>query len=95
MTDKKRIHIVSHTHWDREWYLTLEEYRIKLVDLVDHLLDVLEKDPDYHYFMLDGPFPLRGHSVWEPILSITLLFLTGVIGRGLEHLWKQRALILP
>jgi len=37
MTDKKRIHIVSHTHWDREWYLTLEEYRIKLVDLVDHL----------------------------------------------------------
>jgi len=54
MTDKKRIHIVSHTHWDREWYLTLEEYRVKLVDLVDHLLDVLEKDPDYHYFMLDG-----------------------------------------
>jgi len=37
MTNKKRIHIVSHTHWDREWYLTLEEYRIKLVDLVDHL----------------------------------------------------------
>ncbi|MFQ6066830.1 MAG: alpha-mannosidase [bacterium] len=54
MTAKKRIHIVSHTHWDREWYLTLEEYRIKLVDLVGHLLDVLEKDPDYKYFMLDG-----------------------------------------
>ena len=52
--NKKRMHIVSHTHWDREWYLTLEEYRIKLVDLVDHLLDVLEKDPEYKYFMLDG-----------------------------------------
>jgi alpha-mannosidase len=54
MTDKKRIHIISHTHWDREWYLPLEEYRIKLVDLVDRLLDVLEKDPEYKYFMLDG-----------------------------------------
>jgi len=54
MTEKKRIHIVSHTHWDREWYLTFEEYQIKLVDLVDHLLDILEKDPEYKYFMLDG-----------------------------------------
>ena len=54
MTEKKRIHIVPHTHWDREWYLPLEEYRIKLVDLVDHLLEVLEKEPEYQYFMLDG-----------------------------------------
>ncbi|MFQ6065961.1 MAG: alpha-mannosidase [bacterium] len=54
MTEKIRIHLVSHTHWDREWYLPLEEYRIKLVDLVDHLLEVLEKDPEYRYFMLDG-----------------------------------------
>ena len=29
------ILIVSHTHWDREWYLTREQYRLRLVDLID------------------------------------------------------------
>jgi mannosylglycerate hydrolase len=45
---------VSHTHWDREWYQTFQQYRIRLVQLVDKLLDLLESTPDYKYFMLDG-----------------------------------------
>ena len=45
---------VSHTHWDREWYQTFQQYRIRLVQLVDKLLDLLETNPDYKYFMLDG-----------------------------------------
>jgi mannosylglycerate hydrolase len=48
------IHIVSHTHWDREWYLTFQQFRVKLVHLIDHLLDLLDHDPDYRYFLLDG-----------------------------------------
>ena len=46
--------IVSHTHWDREWYQPYQEYRIRLVQLVDRLLDLLEQDPEYRYFSLDG-----------------------------------------
>jgi len=46
--------IVSHTHWDREWYQPYQEYRIRLVQLVDRLLDLLEHDPGYRYFTLDG-----------------------------------------
>jgi len=46
--------IVSHTHWDREWYQPFEEFRIRLVKLVDKLLDILTSDPDYRYFTLDG-----------------------------------------
>ena len=48
------LHIISHTHWDREWYETFQQFRLKLVHLVDKLLDLLEEDPDFKYFMLDG-----------------------------------------
>ena len=46
--------VVSHTHWDREWYQPFQEFRIRLVHLVDRLLDLLDADPSYRYFMLDG-----------------------------------------
>lgn len=48
------IHVVSHTHWDREWYLAFQRFRFRLVELIDHLLALLEADPDYRSFMLDG-----------------------------------------
>jgi alpha-mannosidase len=48
------LHIISHTHWDREWYLTFQQFRLKLVHLVDGLLELLEKDLEYKFFMLDG-----------------------------------------
>jgi alpha-mannosidase len=50
----RKLHLVSHTHWDREWYLTFQQFRLKLVRLVDKLLSILESDPDYRHFMLDG-----------------------------------------
>jgi mannosylglycerate hydrolase len=46
--------LVSHTHWDRAWYLPFQVYRLRLVRLMDRLLDILERDPDFHSFMLDG-----------------------------------------
>jgi mannosylglycerate hydrolase len=45
--------IVSHTHWDREWYRTFQAFRARLVDTVDRVLDLLEQDPGFH-FLLDG-----------------------------------------
>lgn len=47
-------HLVSHTHWDREWYQTFQQFRLRLVRLVDNLLDILDADPEYAFFMLDG-----------------------------------------
>jgi len=48
------VHVVCHTHWDREWYLPFESFRLKLVDMVDRLLDILEAEPEYRHFLLDG-----------------------------------------
>ena len=45
--------IVSHTHWDREWYRTFEAFRARLVDTVDRVLDLLAADPGWK-FLLDG-----------------------------------------
>jgi alpha-mannosidase len=48
------VHIISHTHWDREWYQTFQDFRLRLVHLVDNLLAILDHDPDYLHYMLDG-----------------------------------------
>lgn len=48
------LHVISHTHWDREWYQPFQSFRLRLLHLVDGLLEILEKDPDYKFFMLDG-----------------------------------------
>jgi alpha-mannosidase len=48
------IHLISHTHWDREWYLTFQQFRLKLVQVVDELLDIFASDPHYLHYMLDG-----------------------------------------
>jgi mannosylglycerate hydrolase len=45
------VHVVSHTHWDREWYLPLARFRQRLVALVDELLDT---PPENSSFLLDG-----------------------------------------
>lgn len=46
--------LVPHTHWDREWYRTFQQFRFKLVKLVDQLLEIMERDPDFKFFTLDG-----------------------------------------
>ncbi len=48
------MHIVSHTHWDREWRLPFQSFRMKLVDCLDYLLELMKADPEYKYFTLDG-----------------------------------------
>lgn len=48
-----RCVLVSHTHWDREWYRTFEAFRSRLVDTVDRVLELVAADPGFH-FQLDG-----------------------------------------
>jgi alpha-mannosidase len=48
------VGIVPHTHWDREWYAPFQTYRARLVHLVDDLLVLLESDPRFTRFLLDG-----------------------------------------
>ena len=51
---KKELCIVSHTHWDREWYLSHAKHNYRLVKFFDALIDAMEKDEKFRYFHLDG-----------------------------------------
>src|ERR1035437_6629549 len=51
---RRRVHVVPHTHWDREWYAPFQTFRLRLVELVDELLDLMESDPSYARFLFDG-----------------------------------------
>ncbi|OCT15265.1 alpha-mannosidase [Paenibacillus pectinilyticus] len=51
---KTKAHIISHTHWDREWYLPYEKHHMQLIRVMDSLLETFEKDPNFASFHLDG-----------------------------------------
>lgn len=53
---KKTLHIIPHSHWDREWYLPFEKHRIRLIDLFDNLIQVMEENEDYTYYHMDGQY---------------------------------------
>src|SRR5437764_3859279 len=50
----RTVAVVPHTHWDREWYQPFQTFRLRLVDLLDDLLDRLESDETWPHFLLDG-----------------------------------------
>jgi len=63
----RTAHYVVSTHWDREWYEPLQGYRMRLVSLLDEVLDTLQKSPDYKTFYLDGQFiPLTDYLEIRP-----------------------------
>lgn len=54
MDKKKTGYVIPHTHWDREWRYPLWENRMYLRDLMEELMDALEKNEGYKSFLLDG-----------------------------------------
>ena len=54
MSEPLTVAVVPHTHWDREWYEPFQTFRVRLVRLLDQLLDLLEGDERYARFLLDG-----------------------------------------
>ena len=50
----RQIKVVSNTHWDREFRRSFEKTRRRLLTMLDTVLDILEKDPEFHSFTLDG-----------------------------------------
>jgi len=47
------VFVISHFHWDREWYRTMQAFRARLVDAIDQVLELADADDDYR-FLLDG-----------------------------------------
>lgn len=50
----KIVHLVQHTHWDREWYFTENDSKAVLYYFMDDLFQRLEEDKTLGPFVLDG-----------------------------------------
>ncbi|HBO21335.1 MAG TPA: alpha-mannosidase [Providencia sp.] len=50
----KTVHLIQHTHWDREWYFTENDSKIILYYFMNDLMDRLEQDTTLGPFILDG-----------------------------------------
>ena len=48
---KKQVIAYLHTHWDREWYREYEVFRLRLLRVFDHVLDMLENNiiPSFYF----------------------------------------------
>ena len=51
---KGKVFVISHTHWDREWYQPFQKFRFRLVDMINELIDVLQSNKEFTCFNLDG-----------------------------------------
>ncbi|MDB5075069.1 MAG: hypothetical protein JWO42_1248, partial [Chloroflexi bacterium] len=50
----RTLHIISHSHWDREWHQTYQQFRLRLIQLIDDVLAVMATGDAFPFFMLDG-----------------------------------------
>ncbi len=64
---KYECHVMSNTHWDREWLYNFQETRMMLVEFMDKLLHILETEPRYHAYLLDSQtIPLEDYLEVRP-----------------------------
>lgn len=49
----KQLHIIMHTHWDREWYFSKDETKVLLRNHMENVFDFLQTNPECIY-VLDG-----------------------------------------
>lgn len=54
MKNQRIFHVISNTHWDREWRFPFQKNRQYLVEMIDRVIEILEKNPEYRAFHLDS-----------------------------------------
>lgn len=64
---KKIVHVIPHTHWDREWYFTTSRSKVYLMKDLHDVIENLEHNPGYDRFVLDGQVSLvEDYLNWRP-----------------------------
>ena len=48
------LHVISNTHWDREWRHPFQRMRMDLVELMNRLLYICETERDFKHYHLDS-----------------------------------------
>ncbi|HOE65797.1 MAG TPA: glycoside hydrolase family 38 C-terminal domain-containing protein [Candidatus Hydrogenedentes bacterium] len=74
MKQPYEIHVISNTHWDREWLCNFQETRMMLMHFFDTLLDILDTEPEYKSFLLDSQtIPIEDYLEVRPEKRDTII----------------------
>lgn len=67
MSEGYELHVISNTHWDREWLYPFQETRMMLVEFMDKLLRIFREEPGYKSYLLDSQtVPLEDYLEIRP-----------------------------
>ncbi|MDE7050752.1 MAG: alpha-mannosidase [Lactobacillus sp.] len=63
----KTVHIIPHTHWDREWFFTSSRAKVYMLKDLQDIIMTLKNNPDFRCFILDGQVSLvEDYLKWRP-----------------------------
>lgn len=65
LINRKKVYVVPHSHWDREWYFTIEDSNVLLSYNMEYLIELLLKNNEFKSYTFDGQL-----SVVEEYLNI-------------------------
>lgn len=66
MKKKLRGHFIPNSHLDREWTLDFQKHRFLLVQFIDRLLEIFEKNPEYTFLLDSQTIPLEDYLEIRP-----------------------------
>ncbi len=67
MAEGYELHVISNTHWDREWLYPFQETRMMLVEFMDKLFNIFDTEPKYKSYLLDSQtVPLEDYLQIRP-----------------------------
>ncbi len=95
----EQVFVVSHTHWDREWYLTASEFMVDLTRVFGGVLDALEtpdEENGFEHFVMDGQaIALEDHVSYRPddAARIEALCRTGKLSLGPWYILPDEFLV--
>ncbi len=75
---KSTIHVVPHTHWDREWYFTQSRANTLFAHNMKEIIDVLNHNHQFKNFVLDGQvsvlndYLIDHHQNYEEIKKLAI-----------------------
>ncbi len=88
LENRMQIFFLSSTHWDREWYLPFQAMRFQLIETMDEIIDVLEQQPDFRLFCMDGQtIVLEDYAAGVPEENVRRLKALIANGRVLVGPW--------
>lgn len=53
---KRKVFVVPHSHWDREWYFSIEDSNTLLTENMSQLIHYLEAHPEFPTYTFDGQY---------------------------------------